>query len=280
MSMSRARFVVLLGAALALAPMSVANAGTGTPNLTALCAKVNCASAVSLASPPAPTPCKPKIVKIIGDPPLEPGDEVIVLGSCFGKSGRLRLEGTGVNLSLTTIHWDADYVDATVPAVAGVADDPGAKLRLALPGFTYDVSQPGFRAARDLRPLLPGDVQVACLQSGTDANACQFFDAVTIPGMNTAGATFSGYHAGDNGAPDNIDSIAVALAPGWQINHCSFYTYEEVSDGDPFVIPAFKGCTQGVKSSLLTVDYDLGIVEVLGYKGRVYVTGPKGTPYK
>jgi hypothetical protein len=255
--------------------------------------------------PPA-DPCEGRPLEIRAiqtTPPLEPGEKVFIDGCGFGyptdpapaqvflfgdgfPGGRLKLDLEGT-LPMGIL--------ARVPMKQGVPDMPTAKLQVVRGSkFSNQMDVGGFRATRDVKLLLPGDVDVTCYHPRAQME-CQL--------ASTSGGSFAAKHAittrgwealnldcedvldlaKADTAKDETDTYTVkSLTNGWVLGGYSWSWRPE----DEGYVMAPVGFAQGSKSSTIKMKWGLYANYCRGprdsdvrYRVDLYAVGPRGVPH-
>lgn len=226
----------------------------------------------------------PVVQEIAMAPPLVPGEELLLNGTCFGTAaGELRLVGNfpGGHLKLTILQWLDHAVSARVPPVTG-AKDQISFLRLV----THDLKLSNarampFEATREVKQLKESDMQITC--SGTDFDYCKapWPGLSLMGGKPMPGATFGASHHVNDGDETNMgaDIARVSLKNGWKIAGWGWSWGVGLEDESfSFVLPPV-GLAEGASSA--TIQTFWGTVGgAIQYRVDLFVIGPEGVPYK
>jgi hypothetical protein len=220
---------------------------------------------------------------------LSPGRVVVLFGCGFGEApGRgsaiLRLGGQGVPLEVD--EWRNDTIVASLPAALSQLEDQAGEIDVHTANQQLLVAPVSFRAARELRVLPAGDIQVATCDATADANYCNSTTAVDAtywglldttglgnPALGTG--TVGAAHADDASPQDDegTDRYAVHLKHGWTVLRVAFRqptTSGTESASAPVVTP-------GVADQVLEVPWRIPGEAGILYSFDVLVIGPRGT---
>lgn len=259
---------------------------------------------------PPPDPCAGhplEISAVQSTPPLEPGEKLHIVGCGFGPHtvpypGTVVLVGDGFpggKLTLDVEGWFPTGILAKVPMIGGVPDIPTAKLQVVRSGqFSNQVDVGGFRATREVKRLLPEDVQISCglAHPGDDA-AC----AKAKPPIESsffAGATFGAKRSrsiprkddcekteglGAEHFEERTDTFTASLANGWTL--AAYAWWWDAAHYSWVLAPT--GYAPNATSATLTMKTGIYANECGGpynasawYRVDLYAVGPKGIPYK
>jgi hypothetical protein len=262
-------------------------------SLVELCTKVNCADLLSAVVAPKIDQVVPFISNIT------PGGAVAIKGSGLGAvEGKLYLKGlkkyNGVDLGPVEVpiakepgkdFWNPTNVLGFIPGnITQVMDQP-ATLQIKTAGNKWSNEYPlNFKAAKEFVMLPYTDPAVKLIACGTDSNrdVCNEW-ADPDDGLwfaSICADTFYGFHLNVWGAiGDDVgtDKFEITLKNGWVIDGGKVYVYVDQGEGytlGPGTVPV------GVTSWKPSVQWNVSPNDDLCHGADVYISGPKGVPWK
>jgi hypothetical protein len=270
--------------------------GNQTVEVKASCLTLGKAPGLKFTAPPKIE----QIVPFISN--VTPGGTIAIKGSWFGTvkgdarlTGIKRWNGTAYGgtghlwLEIVTEpgkdFWKPTTILARVPSYITQVQDQPAKLQVKTTSGQWsndlDVQ---FRAARQYATLPRTDSAVKMVSCGDDSNkdVCQ-------PGWvdpddgdwfsSSCGQTFYGFHLncwGCVGDDAGTDKFEITLKNGWVIDGGKVYV--NVDDGEGF---AFRQeVPSGVASWKPSIQWSVTPNDALCHGADVYISGPKGVPWK
>lgn len=232
---------------------------------------------MKMAPTPTPDPCtQPRITAMSGAPPLEPGEQIILNGCGFGlrnSASELRFVSNdfpGGFLKLQILHWQGNAIQAVVPPISGVKDQP-AKLQIVRKDLQVSNEWPAsFYATRDVTKLSLAHLTQTC-SSGGGYKECPYSFA-------SSGWTFSGYHG--SGDSDKAYYSGTDTVSGDLKNQCVLAGIGWVWFGSNGTLTADPTATTVTGNAHLSVNlpWVLGDHGGVAYAVDLYALGPVGVP--
>lgn len=213
---------------------------------------------------------QPQIDATLVAPPIEPGEDFFLKGSCFGDQtyyySDVLLLGNfkGGELVATIVDWQPDFIHARVPGVWGVVDHP-IQIQVKTKNAASNQVPTTFKAERTAKYLEPEDAQVLFCSSPTPGgDVCNGLSAEHL------------YTDLDFG----VDVAKVTLKNGWAME--SYWVYENHAyyhspPSQHFL--AVSGFQNGSSQATIEVSWvyvGLGGVE---YDVHLLIVGPVGVPH-
>ena len=260
-------------------------------SLVQLCTTINCGAIFSV------TPKIDQVVPFISN--ITPGGGVAIKGSGFGTTeGKLYLKGlkkyNGVYLGLVEIpiaketgkdFWTPTTVLGFIPGSISQVKSQPAKLQIKTSANQWSNEFPvNFTATKAFATLPYTDAAVKLISCGTDSNkdVCNGWvdpDDDAWFSWNCA-QTFYGFHLncwGCIGDDLGTDKFAITLKNGWVIDGGKVYVNVDQGEGytlGPGAVPS------GVTSWNPSIQWNVTSNDDLCHGADVYISGPKGVPWK
>jgi len=235
-----------------------------------------------------------KIENIILDGPDEvsPDMSYVVTGVRFGTTpGSASLTSPGFKggpFALQIMSWDDSSVAFKVPARCGEVDQ-GAEIRVTDSRGATSTWPVKFVATREVRHLMQSDMQVNCAQLA-GRHRCNDVGHGPIGATDlTAFPDFAltGQHQSLGFNAIGTDDFWTTLINGWRISgvqpHIEGNDLDSLGDYCTSFTGDYTDCTLYMTHTddHVTVQWKTGVaLSAMGYLGKVFVTGPCGTPYR